>query len=98
MGINSVIYKDGRFHADKAAPAATVLLRDTETHKSSGKKVIADYDELSNPYNIASYFNSTETLENQYAFSLTGVNIKSFKPNKFLCSIFNISFKTLHLQ
>lgn len=84
MGLNSVVYKDGRFQPDKSSPAAAVLLRDGETHKSSGVKIIMDYDELSNPYNIASYFNSSETLKNQYNFSLTGVNIKSFKPNKFI--------------
>lgn len=84
MGVNSVIFENGQFKANEAAPAASVLLRDTDTHKSSGEKTILDYDELSNPYNMASYFNATETLKNQYHFSLAGVNIQSFKPNKFI--------------
>lgn len=88
MGINSVNYSNEKVNSAKAGAAAAVLKRNISTHASSGDKVILDYDELNNPYNMASYFNTMETLKNIYSCSFKGACLSTFKPNKLLKLVF----------
>jgi hypothetical protein len=84
IGLAAVDYKNGAVDTTKVNQGSVVLKRNITTHESSGEKVVLDYDELNNPYNMATLFNTIESTQNMYMFNLNGVCVDSFKPNKYI--------------
>jgi len=81
QGINAVSYVKGKLDSKTAKDVSLAMLRNTETHAYSGNKVVADYDELNNPYNMSSYLNELENTAMIFTITLDNCNIDDFKPN-----------------
>ena len=77
---------------------ATVMKRNTETHKSSGEKTVCDYDELNNLLNMASQFNAIESYAERIHMILLNVKIDDFAVNKIIEMHFQNTNKNLQLS
>jgi hypothetical protein len=84
QGLSAVQYEGGEAVSGSAKPVSMVMKRNIETYKHSREKNILDYDELGNPYNMASWFNELEATVKQVNVNLDNINVKDFKPNKFV--------------
>lgn len=91
QGLDAVSYKNDKVDSTTAKPVTMVLKRNVETHKHSGEKNILDYDELNNPFNMASSFNESEAVAKKVVAVLFNVNIKDFSANK----IVHLHYKTI---
>ena len=84
QSINSVLYDEGNEFKGSNEKVGYGLVRNTETHSSSGDKIICDYDELNNRFNMMSQFNETESLAKKITCSIMNAKIKDFNINKHL--------------
>jgi hypothetical protein len=84
QGLSAVQYKDDEVVSSNAKPVSMIMRRNIETYKHSNEKNILDYDELQNPYNMASYFNELEANAKPMHLSVENINIMDFKPNKLV--------------
>ena len=58
-----------------------VLTKASKGHKETGVKMLYDYDELNNPYNIYEFFQDLST-HNIFALTIKGADPEDFTPNK----------------
>lgn len=58
-----------------------VLTKASKGHKETGVKMLYDYDELNNPYNIYEFFQDLSS-HNTFALTVKGANPEDFTPNK----------------
>lgn len=82
QGLNAMAFDKDRF--TQANSVAMVLTHNTDSHSQSGNKSVLDYDELNNPFNMASDFNMIESMAEMASIVIKNINIMDFKPNKFL--------------
>ena len=84
QGFNAIRYDENNKFSEASDNIGTGLIRNTETHSASGDKIICDYDELNNPYNMASIFNESESKAKQFVANITSCNIDDFEVNKII--------------
>ncbi len=82
QGLDAMAFDKDKF--SQANSVAMVLKHNTDSHSQSGEKSILDYDELNNPFNMASDFNMIESMAEIANIVIKNVNITDFKPNKYL--------------
>lgn len=78
----------------QAKNVGIALLRNVDTHTQSGTKVVNDYDELNNLYNMSSEFNKLEANAIKYKITLSDVYVEDFKPNMYI----NLKFENVKLN
>jgi hypothetical protein len=84
QGLSAVQFTDDKVDSQTAKQVAMSMRRNLDIYKYSVDKTILTYDELSNLYNMASYFNELEATVKQMSIKLENVNITDFRPNKFI--------------
>jgi hypothetical protein len=87
MALDVIDYKDGEILADREVPftpPARMMVRDIDSHTKTGQKIVIDYDDLNNIYNMTSIFTELDALNNMFEFVIPMCYIRSFKPNRFI--------------
>lgn len=97
QGIDAVTFKNGVVDSKSAKPVAMVMKHNTDSHKYSGTKNVLDYDEMNNPYNMASTFNTQEAMSKPLTIIIDNVNFNDFKNNKYVHLHFKDSTKEQRL-
>ena len=67
--------------AETKNPGFQVLTKASKGHRETGVKMLYDYDELNNPYNIYEFFQDLSN-HNTFALTIKGSNPDDFSPNK----------------
>lgn len=86
QGLDAIQYTNTK-NSSKATggkDVSLVLKHNNESHSESGTKNILDYDELNNPFNVASEFNAAEATAEMSELVIPYANIIDFKPNKYM--------------
>ena len=86
LGHNALLANESKVSMVKS-PALS-MKRANESHKHSGTRINFDYDELNNPFNMASYFTESEAESNVVSFKIDNANINDFRCNKYILPTF----------
>lgn len=81
QAMDSILYDNESDEVSLASKVSAALTRNVPTNNVSGDKIITEYDELNNIYNMSSYFNEIECNTQRVNILLNNVNIKDFAPN-----------------
>ena len=81
QGMDSIEFDNEKGSVSSATNVSAALTRNVPTNEVSGDKILTEYDELNNIYNMSSYFNEIEAMTQRYSISLNNVNVNDFAPN-----------------
>ena len=81
QGMDSIAFDNEKGKVASATNVSAALTRNIPTNEVSGDKILTEYDELNNIYNMSSYFNELEAMTQRVSASLNNVNINDFAPN-----------------